>query len=75
MIKLQSKKRYVEIQYHYSIGHAYISEGRYHNSLPWMQNAEKLQKSYGITVIDNLSSLVRNWEHIAASKPPSDPGP
>jgi len=40
-----------------------------------MQNAEKLQKSYGITVIDNLSALVRNWEHIAASKPPSDPGP
>lgn len=40
-----------------------------------MQNAEKLQKSYGITVIDNLSALVRNWEHIAASKPPSDSGP
>ena len=75
LIKLQSHKRYVEIQYHYSIGQAYISEGRYHDSLPWMQNAEKLQKSYGITVIANLPALVRNWERIAASKPPSDPGP
>jgi hypothetical protein len=74
LIKLQSKKHYVEIQYHYSIGHAYIGEERYHNSLPWLQNAEKLQKSYGIIVIDNLSALVRNWEHIAASQPPSVPG-
>jgi hypothetical protein len=39
-----------------------------------MQNAEKLQKSYGITVIDNLSALVQSSEHIADSKPPSDPG-